>query len=100
MSNIPDIGINTIPFAPDIQVTEKGVLKLLSNVNPNKVTGSDEISTKFLKEMAHAVTPALTKIFQASIDQSQTPEDWNPIFKKGDEQACKLSSFVLYLCVL
>jgi hypothetical protein len=26
--------------------------------------------------MAHPVTPAFTKIFQASIDQGQTPEDW------------------------
>ena len=53
-------------------------------------TGPDEISTKFLKEMAHPVTPALTRIFQASIDQGQTPEDWksanvSPIFKKGDK---------------
>ena len=60
-------------------------------------------STKFLKEMVHAVTPTLTKIFHASIDKSQTSEDWKtanvlPTFKKGDEQACKLSS--CYLCVL
>lgn len=40
--------------------------------------------------MAHAVTQARTKIFQASIDQAQTQEDWktanvSPIFKKGDK---------------
>lgn len=103
LSKTPDLGINTIPSASDIRVTEKGVLKFLSNVNLNKATGPDEISTKFLKEMAHAVTPALTKIFQASIDKSQTSEDWKtvnvlPAFKKGDEQACKLSS--CDLCVL
>jgi hypothetical protein len=39
--------------------------------------------------MAAPVTPALTFIFQASLNQSQTPEDWklanvSPIFKKGD----------------
>jgi hypothetical protein len=39
-------------------------------------TDPDEISTKFLKEMAAPVTPALTFIFQASLNQGQTPEDW------------------------
>ena len=42
--------------------------------------------------MAHAITQARTKIFQASIDQAQTQEDWktanvSPIFKKGDKPA-------------
>ena len=42
---------------------------------------------KFLKEMVHAVTPTLTKIFHASIDKSQTSEDWKtanvlPTFKR------------------
>ena len=46
MSNIPDLGTSTIPLAPDIRVTENGVLTLLSNLNPNKATGPDEISTK------------------------------------------------------
>ena len=39
LSKTPDLGINTIPSASDIRVTEKGVLKFLSNVNLNKATG-------------------------------------------------------------
>jgi hypothetical protein len=40
--------------------------------------------------MAAPVTPALTFIFQASLNQRQTPEGWrlanvSPIFKKGDK---------------
>ena len=40
--------------------------------------------------MAAPVTPALTFISQASLNQGQTPEDWklanvSPIFKKGDK---------------
>jgi hypothetical protein len=55
----------------------------------HKATGPDEISTKFLKEMAAPFTPALTFIFQASLNQGQTPEDWklanvSAIFKKGE----------------
>ena len=89
-SDIPYLGTSTIPTAPDFSVTEKGILKLLQGLNPNKAAGFDEISTKFKKKMIHPVTPALTRIFQASIDQDQTPEDWNSanvssIFKKGDK---------------
>lgn len=62
----------------------------MHGLNPNKAIGPDGISTWFLKEMAHSVTPSLSKIFQASIDQGQTPEDWKTanvslIFEKGDK---------------
>lgn len=71
-------------------------MKLLSNFNPNKETGPDEISTTFLKEMAHALTQAQIKIFQASMDQGQTLEDRKtsnvpPIFKKGENS--KLANY-------
>ena len=67
-----------------------GAYKLLHGLNQHKATGPDEISTKFLKEMAAPVTPALTFIFHASLNQGQTPEDWklanvSPIFKKGNK---------------
>jgi hypothetical protein len=76
--------------APQITITQNGVYKLLHGLNQHKATDPDEISTKFLKEMAAPVTPALTLIFQASLNQGQTPEDWklvnvSPIFKKGDK---------------
>jgi hypothetical protein len=40
--------------------------------------------------MAAPVTPALTFIFQASLNQGQAPETWklanvSPIFEKGDK---------------
>ena len=89
-SNIPNLGTSQYNEAPQITVTQNGVYKLLHGLNQHKATGPDEISTKFLKEMAAPVTPALTLIFQASLNQGQTPEDWklakvSPIFKKGDK---------------
>lgn len=62
----------------------------MHGLNPNKAIGPDGISTWFLKEMAHSVAPSLSKIFQVSIDQGQTPEDWKTanvslIFEKGDK---------------
>jgi hypothetical protein len=89
-SNIPDLGTSQYNKASHITVTQNGVYKLLHGLNQHKATGPDEISTKFLKEMAAPVTPAFTFIFQASLNQGQTPEDWklanvSPIFKKGDK---------------
>ena len=88
-SNIPDLGESPYTTAPDITVTEKGVRKLLDGLNPNKASGPDQISSRFLKSMSAAVAPILTIIFQASIDQGKVPDDWKlafvtPLFKKGD----------------
>jgi hypothetical protein len=63
--------------------------KILSALNPNKATGPDNISGRFLKELHEELTPALTLIFQASLHQSQVPTIWKDafitsLFKKGD----------------
>ena len=89
-SDIPDMGQSNTPDSPDITVQEKGIHKLLKGLNPHKATGPDEISTKLLREMASPLSPALTLIFQASLNQGRTPQDWKsenvaPIFKKGDK---------------
>ena len=88
-NKIPDLGESPYISAPEITVTEKGVRKLLDGLNPNKASGPDQISSRFLKSMSAAVAPALTIIFQASIDQGKVPDDWKlafvtPLFKKGD----------------
>ena len=87
---LPDLGISSTPDAPNIQVGRNGVMKLLQGLKPHKATGPDEISSRFLKEMASPITPALTLIFQASLEQGQIPDEWKtanvaPIFKKGDK---------------
>ncbi|KAK3108364.1 hypothetical protein FSP39_006467 [Pinctada imbricata] len=87
--DLPQIGSTTYPAASNITVTEKGVLKLLNNLNPNKASGPDQISSRFLRTMSNSVAPILTIIFQASSDQGKVPDDWKsanvtPLFKKGD----------------
>jgi hypothetical protein len=44
--------------------------KLLSALNPNKATGPDNISGRFLKELHEELAPAPTLTFQASITTS------------------------------
>ena len=89
-TSIPDLGTSDYPDAPEINVHPNGVKKLLRNLKPHKATGPDDISPRFLKEMAEPLTPILTLIFLASLKQGQTPDDWkeanvSPIFKKGDK---------------
>ena len=89
-SKMPSMG-NSLPTeAPPLTLQVNGVQKLLEGLNPHKASGPDEISARFLKEMAPSISPALTLIFQASYDQGKVPSDWKgaivtPLFKKGDK---------------
>jgi len=90
LEHTPHLGESPHRSVPEITVTEKGVFKLLNGLNPHKASGPDQISTRFLKSMASALSPALTIIFQASINQGTVPDDWKsafvtPLFKKGDK---------------
>ena len=64
-------------------------MKLLQDLDPNKSSGPDDIPAKILKIAAEELAPALTNIFQCSLDTGKLPESWlqaniTPIFKKGD----------------
>ena len=74
----------------NIQITQNGVLKLLSNLSIHKAAGPDEIPTRLLKELAPYLAETFTTFSQASINQGTIPPDWKeafivPIFKKGDK---------------
>ena len=90
LSNLPHKGESPYPNMNNIEVSEKGVLKLLQNLRQNKATGPDSIPAYILKIGAKELSPILTKIFQWSLDAGQVPSDWKeamvvPIFKKGDK---------------
>ena len=74
----------------DITISVDGIRKLLSNINPNKAHGPDAIPNIILKTCADNIAPALTTIFQASLDTGTLPTDWrqaniSSIYKKGDK---------------
>ena len=79
---------------PKLNITQEGVGKLLRNINPSKASGPDNIPNRVLKQCADQLAPALTIIFQRSIDHGKLPDDWlnaniSCIFKKGDKHAAE-----------
>ncbi len=89
-SEVPEIpGPSPYPDLPPIQVNVQGVSKLLSGLNPHKAMGPDQVHARFLKEVAVELAPALTQLYQATLDQGKIPEEWRkalvtPLFKKGE----------------
>ena len=69
MTSFPDLGPDIATSVPPLRISEKGVQKILEGLNPHKATGLDQISSRCLKEMASSIVPALTLIYQASLDQ-------------------------------
>ena len=53
----------------DITVSCKGVVKLLKNLKPHKAAGPDDIPLMLLREAADEIAPAITLLFQASLNQ-------------------------------
>jgi hypothetical protein len=89
MDNLPDLGISPTPEMNKITINTEGAHNLLQHLKPNKATGLEDIPTKFLKEVSIEISPLITFIFQASLDQGQIPSNWKqarvaPVFKKGD----------------
>ena len=74
----------------DITISSDGVFKLLSNLDPHKAAGPDNISPKVLAHLAKEIAPILTLIYNKSIQTGVVPTDWRnahvaPIYKKGQK---------------
>lgn len=87
LDNLPELP-QAFPDMPHITFGEHGVEKLLSNINPSKAGGPDQVPARFLKETAKAVSPMYTHLFRQSYEQGHLPDTWTkavvcPIYKKG-----------------
>jgi hypothetical protein len=72
-----------------ITINTEGAQNLPQHLKPNKAKGPDDIPAKFLNEVSIKISPLISFIFQASLDQGQIPSDWKqtrvaPVLKKGD----------------
>ena len=62
-TTIPSIEGDPLPCIDAIQVYSEGDADLLSNINPSKSHGPDNLPACFLKEVSSEIVPALTLIF-------------------------------------
>jgi hypothetical protein len=62
-----------------IKIEQKGLEKLLRQVNPNKASGPDTIPNRILKECAEPIAPILQIILQQSLDTGDLPKDWRGV---------------------
>jgi len=93
-NEMPDKGPSPHPIMESIDITTEGIASLLQNLDVHKVSGPDEISTRFLKETAEVIAHVLKLIFERSLGTSYVPYDWKvanvvPTYKKGERSALR-----------
>ena len=77
------------PLCEELTITTEGVQRLLLNLDPSKASGPDNIAPRVLKELASEIAPALTLLYQTSLNTGVIPSEWKianvtPVFKKGE----------------
>ena len=115
---LPDLGVSNHPTMDNISVSVNGVIKLLKNLKSFAASGPDGIPTMLLKQTAEEIAPAVTLLFQASINQGKVPTQWKkahivPLFKKGSRSdaanyrpisltsvLCKLCEHIIHCAVI
>ena len=79
---------NAPPIQP-IKISSQGIAKLLSDLQPHEAPGPDCIPNTVLKSCTNNIAPALSLIYQRSLDTGTLPSYWltaniSAAFKKGD----------------
>jgi len=87
---LPEIDAVFNPNLSSVQVEVAYVTKLLSDLDPAKATGPDNIPAKVLKFCAASLGPSVTHIINLSLASGRVPSCWKhanvcPIFKKGSK---------------
>ena len=87
----------------DTKHTSKGIEKLLSNLNPHKAAGHDQIKPIILKKPSITLSPILKHLFQKSLDSGTVPPIWKdpnlaPAYKKGERS--NPANYISLTCIL
>ena len=88
--SIPTMDGSSFPDISPLFICDEVVVNLLSSLDDHKASGPDGIPATLLKKLTTVISPVLTIIFQASLQQGLDPMDWKsanivPIFKKGKD---------------
>ena len=88
-----------------IKIDLNGVLKLLSNLKPDKAAGPDSIKPVVLKQLKIEIAPVLCLLFEKTLQTGQLPSDWKnaqvcSLFKKGDKTEPSYYRPISITCIL
>ena len=87
---LPKIPISPYSSIADLHISPEGVAKQLSQLNPNKACGPDELPAHVLKEISQSASGWLAFIFQQSLNLNTVPSDWSKaliiaVYKKDNK---------------
>ena len=87
---VKEKSISPYTLIPHLYIGVEGVEKQLSNLNPSKASGPDEMPPRLLKLVANELAPALRFLFQQSYDTTTVPMQWKQalvtsIYKSGSK---------------
>ena len=89
----------------NISITPSDVYEHLSQLDPTKTAGCNNIHLKILKFCAMSLTEPVTHLFNLCLSQSNIPFEWKthkimPVPKKGDLSNAKIFRPISLLCIL
>ena len=80
LSLLQPLPVSTHPSLAEVSITEHGVFTLLSQIDPHKACGPDNIPAQVLQELAQELaqelTPMITHLLKQSLDISKLPPEW------------------------
>ena len=89
----------------DLKTTPSEIEKRLTNLDPSKAQGPDNIPPKILKELSHEISLPLSHIFNKSLESGKIPDEWKTavvtaIHKKGSKNEAGNYRPVSLTCIL
>ena len=103
--NIPENITRLCSTMQEIKTDLNGVLKLLSNLKPDKAAGPDSIKPVVLKQLKTEIAPVICLLFEKTLRTGLIPADWKkaqvcPLFKKGDKTEPSNNRHISLTCIL
>ena len=86
----------------NVQISNESIIKIISNLDPNKAHGHDMISIRMLKLCGPSLCKPLSIIFKSCLSQMKFPVEWKKVnvvpihTKKMINSASKTTDLSLY----
>ena len=87
--SLPEMTQSPYPDLSPIEIDITEVTGLLKQIDPFKAAGPDGIPSRLLKKVASVLSPSITLLFNASLQQGNIPDDWKKTLSHSSVQERK-----------